>query len=94
MHKPELAAAIAEKTGLSKDKSAEVITLITDQIAQALSTNDSVSLIGFGSFSLRARAERKGKNPQTGAELIIPASNTAAFKPGKNLKDSVNRVNA
>lgn len=78
MRKPELAAAIAEETGLTKEKSSEVITVITDQIAKALSEDDSVSLIGFGTFSRRSRAERKGKNPQTGAELIIPASNTAA----------------
>lgn len=89
MRKPELAAEIAEKTGLTKDKSNEVITVITDQIAKALSEDDTVSLIGFGTFSRRSRAERKGKNPQTGAELIIPASNTAAFKPGKGLKDKV-----
>ncbi len=89
MRKPELAAAIAEETGLTKEKSSEVITVITDQIAKALSEDNSVSLIGFGTFSRRSRAERKGKNPQTGAELIIPASNTAAFKPGKGLKDKV-----
>ncbi|NRA23009.1 MAG: HU family DNA-binding protein [Oleispira sp.] len=89
MRKPELAAAIAEQTGLTKDKSSEVITVITDQIAKALSEDDKISLIGFGTFSRRSRAERKGKNPQTGAELIIPASNTAAFKPGKSLKDKV-----
>jgi DNA-binding protein HU-alpha len=89
MRKPELAAAIAETTGLTKEKSSEVITVITDLIGKTLSEDDTVSLIGFGTFSRRSRAERKGKNPQTGAELIIPASNTAAFKPGKGLKDKV-----
>jgi DNA-binding protein HU-alpha len=89
MRKPELAAAIAEQTGLTKDKANDVITAFTDQVAKALSQDDTVSLIGFGTFSRRSRAERKGKNPQTGAELIIPASNTAAFKPGKGLKDKV-----
>jgi DNA-binding protein HU-alpha len=89
MHKPELAAAISEETGLTKEKSNEVITVITDQIAKMLNADDTVSLIGFGTFSRRSRAERKGKNPQTGAELIIPASNTAAFKPGKGLKEKV-----
>jgi len=77
MRKPELAAA------------SEVITVITDLIGKTLSEDDTVSLIGFGTFSRRSRAERKGKNPQTGAELIIPASNTAAFKPGKGLKEKV-----
>ena len=89
MRKPELAAAIAEETVLTKDKSSEVITVITDLVGKALSEDDTVSLIGFGTFSRRSRAERKGKNPQTGAELIIPASNTAAFKPGKGLKEKV-----
>jgi DNA-binding protein HU-alpha len=89
MRKPELAAAIAETTGLTKEKSSEVITVITDLIGKTLSEDDTVSLLGFGTFSRRSRAERKGKNPQTGAELIIPASNTAAFKPGKGLKDKV-----
>ena len=89
MRKPDLVAAIAETTGLTKDKSSEVITVVTDQITQALSSGDSVSLIGFGTFSQRARGERKGKNPQTGAEMVIPASNTAAFKPGKALKEQI-----
>lgn len=89
MRKPELAAAIAEATGLTKEKSNDVITAFTDQVAKSLSADEAVSLIGFGAFSRRSRAERKGKNPQTGAELIIPASNTAAFKPGKGLKDKV-----
>ena len=89
MRKPELAAAIAEATGLTKEKANDVITAFTDQVAKSLSEDEAVSLIGFGAFSRRSRAERKGKNPQTGAELIIPASNTAAFKPGKGLKDKV-----
>ena len=89
MHKPELAAAIAEQTDLTKEKSSEVITIITDQIARTLAAGDSVSLIGFGSFIVRARAERKGKNPQTGEEMTIPASDAPAFKAGKGLKDRV-----
>ena len=90
MRKPELAAAIAEETGLTKDKSSEVITVVTDQIAKALSEDDTVSLIGFGTFSRRSRAERKGKNPQTGEEIDIKASNSVGFKAGKALKASVN----
>ena len=89
MRKPELAAAIAEKTDLSKEKAAEIITIITDRIAQALSEGDSVSLIGFGTFEVRERAERQGKNPQTGEAITIAAAQVPAFKPGKGLKDSV-----
>lgn len=89
MRKPELAAAIAEEADLSKEKAAEVITVITDQIAKALSEGDSVSLIGFGTFEVRQRAERQGKNPQTGAPITIAAAKVPAFKPGKGLKEAV-----
>lgn len=89
MRKPELAAAIAEKADLTKEKAAEVITVITDQIAKALSEGDSVSLIGFGTFEVRSRAERQGKNPQTGAAITIAAAKVPAFKPGKGLKEAV-----
>jgi DNA-binding protein HU-alpha len=89
MRKPELAAAIAEKADLSKEKAAEVITVITDQIAKALSEGDSVSLIGFGTFEVRQRAERQGQNPQTGAPITIAAAKVPAFKPGKGLKEAV-----
>jgi len=90
MRKPELAAAIAEKAELTKEKANEVITIITDEISNALSNDDSVTLIGFGTFSQRQRSARTGKNPQTGAEIQIAASKSVGFKPGKSLKDSVN----
>lgn len=89
MRKPELVAAIAEKADLTKEKASEVVTVITEQIAKALSQGDSVSLIGFGTFEVRERKERKGKNPQTGAEITIPAAKVPAFKAGKGLKDAV-----
>ncbi|MCA6062118.1 HU family DNA-binding protein [Thalassolituus marinus] len=89
MRKPELAAAIAEKADLSKEKASEVINAITDQIAKALSEGDSVSLIGFGTFEVRNRAERQGKNPQTGEAITIAAAKVPAFKPGKALKEAV-----
>lgn len=89
MRKPELAAAIAEKADLTKEKASEVITVITDIIAKTLSEGDSVSLIGFGTFEVRSRAERQGKNPQTGAAITIPAAKVPAFKAGKGLKDAV-----
>lgn len=89
MRKPELAAAIAEKTELSKEKASEVITVITEQIAQALSKGDSVSLIGFGTFEVRNRSARQGKNPRTGEPIQIAAAKVPAFKAGKGLKDAV-----
>ena len=91
MKKPELAAAIAEKAGVTKEKAGEIINAITDEITNAMTKNDPVTLIGFGTFSLRARSARTGKNPQTGASIQIPASKSVGFKPGKSLKDSVNK---
>ncbi|MDX1344054.1 HU family DNA-binding protein [Reinekea sp. G2M2-21] len=90
MRKPELAAAIAERADLTKDKAGEVLNVLLDQITQTVAKKESVTLVGFGTFEARSRAKRKGKNPQTGAEIEIPASNTVAFKAGKALKDAVN----
>ncbi len=89
MRKPELAAAIAEKADLTKDKANQVLTLITDEITNALSRKEDVTLIGFGTFSQRSRSARKGKNPKTGAQIEIPASQSVGFKPGKALKDAL-----
>lgn len=91
MRKPELAAAIAERADLSKDKASQVLNSILEEITGSLSKGDDVTLIGFGTFTVRERAARTGKNPQTGAPLSIPASKNVAFKPGKNLKDSVTK---
>lgn len=90
MKKPELAAAIAEKAGVTKDKAGEIINAITDEISNAMAKNDPVTLIGFGTFTVRERSARTGKNPQTGATIQIPASKSVGFKPGKSLKDAVN----
>lgn len=90
MRKPDLAAAIAESADLSKDKAGEVLNVLLDQITQTVAKKESVTLVGFGTFEARSRAKRKGKNPQTGAEIEIPASNTVAFKAGKALKEAVN----
>lgn len=89
MRKPELASAIAERADLSKDKAGQVLNVILDEITGCVSKGQDVSLIGFGSFTVRERAARTGKNPQTGEPLSIPASKTVAFKPGKSLKDAV-----
>ncbi|HKS15036.1 MAG TPA: HU family DNA-binding protein [Pseudomonas sp.] len=89
MRKPELAAAIAEKADLTKEKANAVLNAILDEITGALGNKDSVTLVGFGTFVGRHRGARTGKNPQTGEPVQIRASNTVAFKPGKFLKDSV-----
>lgn len=89
MRKPELAAAIAERADLSKDKASQVLNVILDEITGTVAQGQDVSLIGFGSFVVRERAARTGKNPQTGAALQIPASKTVAFKAGKSLKDAI-----
>ena len=90
MRKQELAAAIAEKADLSKDQANRALNAILDEITQALSRKDTVTLVGFGTFLQRHRGARTGKNPQTGEPVQIKASNTVSFKPGKGLKDSVN----
>ena len=90
MKKPELAAAIAEKAGVTKEKAGEILNAITDEITNAMIKNDPVTLIGFGTFSVRERSARTGKNPRTGARIQIAASKSVGYKPGKSLKDSVN----
>lgn len=89
MRKPELAAAIADASDMTKEKGNEVLNVILDEITQSVAKGESVSLIGFGTFEVRSRAARKGKNPQTGAALDIPASKNVAFKAGKALKEQV-----
>lgn len=89
MRKPELAAAVADQTGLTRDKASEVITIFTDQVSAATARGEDVSLIGFGTFNIRHREAREGRNPQTGANIRIPASRTVGFRAGKALKDAV-----
>ncbi|WP_303289768.1 HU family DNA-binding protein [Marinobacter sp. SS5-14b] len=89
MRKPELAAAIADKAGLTREKASEVINAVTDQISAAAARGEDITLIGFGTFSIRERDARNGRNPQTGATIKIPASKTVGFKAGKALKDAV-----
>ncbi|WP_394133406.1 HU family DNA-binding protein [Marinobacter nauticus] len=89
MRKPELAAAIADKTGLTREKAGEVISAFTDQVSAAAARGEDVTLIGFGTFNIRSREARSGRNPQTGASIQIPASKTVGFKAGKALKDAI-----
>lgn len=90
MNKAELVAAIAAKTGESKKATETAVNAFTEVVAEALKGGDKVQLVGFGSFEVRKRAARKGRNPQTKEEIKIPASKAPVFKAGKALKDLVN----
>jgi DNA-binding protein HU-beta len=89
VNKAELIAAIAEKGELSKKDAEKAVNAFVAVVSEALAKNDKVQLVGFGTFEVRERAERKGHNPQTKAEIIIPASKAPVFKAGKVLKDAV-----
>ena len=90
MTKADLVNAMAEKAGLSKSDSEKALKAFTDSITDALKAGEKVALVGFGTFSVGQRAARTGKNPQTGAQINIPAAKTPKFKAGKALKDAVN----
>jgi DNA-binding protein HU-beta len=90
MNKTELVAAVAENAELSKKDAEKAINAVVSTITTALAEGDKVQLVGFGTFEVRERAARKGKNPRSGEEIDIPASKVPAFKVGKALKDVVN----
>nr|WP_320115507.1 HU family DNA-binding protein [uncultured Desulfuromonas sp.] len=90
MTKTELVTAIAEKSELSKSDSEKALKAFVDTVTEALKGGDKIALVGFGTFSVGDRAARVGKNPQTGAEIKIPAAKVPKFKAGKALKDAVN----
>ena len=90
MNKNELTTVVADKTGLSKTQAGEAVDAVFDAITTALKGNDEVRLVGFGTFAVSKRKASKGRNPATGAEIDIPASNQPKFKPGKGLKDALN----
>lgn len=89
MNKAELVAAVAERSELTKKDAEKAVNAIVSVITDALANNERVQLVGFGTFEVRERAERKGRNPQTREEIIIPASKAPVFKAGKALKDAV-----
>ena len=90
MNKQELIAQIATEAGLSKAAAAKVVDAFTDSVTAALKKGDSVTWIGFGTFTVSERAARTGRNPQTGKELKIAARKAPAFRAGKALKDALN----
>ena len=91
MTKAELIDKVAQKTKVSKADAGRVLGGFLDSVTQALTKGDSVTLVGFGTFMVGKRAARKGRNPQTGGTINIPASKVPRFKAGKGLKDAVNR---
>ena len=90
MNKSDLIDAIATSADLPKAAAGRALDATIEAVTEALKKGDQVSLVGFGTFSVKHRAERTGRNPQTGAELTIAASNIPSFKAGKALKDAVN----
>ena len=90
MNKSDLVAAIADGSGLTQADAARALSATTGAISDALSNGDKVSITGFGSFLVRSRSARSGRNPQTGATIHIAATKVPAFKAGKLLKESVN----
>lgn len=89
MNKAELVNNIAQKSGLSKKDVETVLNGFLGEVTEALSTGDKVQLVGFGTFETRQRSSRTGRNPQTGKEMVIPATNVPAFKAGNKLKEAV-----
>ena len=89
MNKTELISAVADKADISKADAGRAIDSLFEVVGKALKKKDKVSLVGFGTFLVRERAARVGRNPKTGAALKIKASKTPAFKAGKALKDAI-----
>jgi DNA-binding protein HU-beta len=90
MNKGELIDAVASAAGLSRADGTKAVDAVLDSITRTLASGGSVSLVGFGTFSVKARAARAGRNPRTGETIQIKASNVPGFKAGKGLKDAVN----
>lgn len=89
MTKTELIDQVAEKSGLTKKDSGKAVDAVLAAMTEALAGGDKVQLVGFGSFEVRERGARTGRNPQTGAAITIEARKVPVFKPGKALKDAV-----
>ena len=90
MNKSELIAAVAAKTGETKKNAETAVDAFVEVVTEALSKGDKVQLVGFGSFEVRNKAAREGRNPQTGEKIKIKASKSPAFSAGKTLRDAVN----
>ena len=91
MNKAELVAAVAEKTGFTKKDAEVAVNAFVSCVEDALTKGEKVQLIGFGNFEVSERPAREGRNPRTGETMTIAASKTPKFKPGKALKDEINK---
>ena len=91
MNKAELIANVAEKTGLTKADTTKTLSGLIDTISETLASGEKVTFVGFGTFGVSNMSARKGRNPQTGKAIDIPARKKPAFKAGKQLKELVNK---
>ena len=91
MNKTELIAAVAEKSGLSKKDADNAVNSMLDVVVETLAQGDKVQIVGFGTFEVRSRSERQGRDPRTNNPITIPASKSPAFKAGKAVKAAVAR---
>jgi DNA-binding protein HU-beta len=91
MTKEEMIAMMAEKSGISKKQATEALTTFMDEITGQLKQGGKVSFAGFGTFTVSSRKARTGRNPQTGAEIKIPATQVPVFRAGKNLKEAIRK---
>ena len=91
MNTTELIAAVAEKAEISKKDAEKAVKAFTDAVAEELAKGGKVQLVGFGNFEVSERPAREGRNPRTGETMTIAASKTPKFKPGKALKDEINK---
>jgi DNA-binding protein HU-beta len=89
MNKTELVNTVATQAELTKNDATKAVDALIETISSTLAKEEKIQLIGFGTFEVRERAARTGRNPQTGEEIQIPASKIPAFKPGKELKEAV-----
>ncbi|MBQ8849960.1 MAG: HU family DNA-binding protein [Clostridia bacterium] len=90
MNKTQFVEAVAQKSGMNKREAEAAVNAMTAVIADTLKAGEKVQLIGFGTFEVKTRAERTGRNPKTGEAITIAASKTPSFSAGKALKDSIN----
>ena len=90
MNKSELIDSIADKSGLNKTQAGDALNAVMESVGEALEAGDSISLVGFGTFSVKDRKARTGRNPKTGQSIQIPAKTKVVFKAGKALQESVN----
>ena len=91
MTKSDLINSVAAKADVSKKDADKLVNAVLDSIVEALASGDKVQLVGFGTFEVRERAERKGRNPRTKEDIVIPASKLPVFKAGKGMKDSIKK---